>query len=83
MLSFLSSFRRPHTPNDWVRRGGAKRTRTASGGFESDERIEDGDSELSMFNKGDDGPGIDDIANKLLDRDQVSKKNEGNLYHTD
>ena len=42
----------------------------------------DGDSELSMFNKGDDGPGIDDIANKLLDRDQVSKKNEGNFYTT-
>ena len=42
----------------------------------------DGDSELSMFNKGDDGPGSDDIANKLLDRDQVSKKNEGNFYTT-
>ena len=39
----------------------------------------DGDSELSMFNKGDEGTGIDDIANKLLDREQLSNKNEGNL----
>ena len=39
----------------------------------------DGDSELSMFNKGDEAAGIDDIANKLLDREQLSNKNEGNL----
>ena len=34
----------------------------------------DGDSELSMFNKGEDGDTIEDIAVKLLDGNQMGKK---------
>ena len=37
----------------------------------------DGDSELSMFNKGEDGDTIEDIAVKLLDNGNNSNKKEG------
>ena len=37
----------------------------------------DGDSELSMFNKGEDGDTIEDIAVKLLDNGTNPNKKEG------
>ena len=37
----------------------------------------DGDSELSMFNKGEDGDTIEDIAVKLLDNGNNPNKKEG------
>ena len=47
VLSFLSSFRRPQTPNDQVGRRIGDRTRDPLGGLKSDECIEDGASDPS------------------------------------